>query len=454
MSTAAAYPVRVEASLDQSLSRWLWLVKWILAVPHYFVLALLWLTFGVLGVVAFFAILVTGHYPRAIFDFNVGVLRWTWRVQYYAYAALGTDRYPPFTLADVPDYPARLEVDYPRRLSRGLVLVKWWLLAIPHYLIVGLFVGGGLWFTQRSDDFDWTAGGLVGVLVLVAGVLLLVTGSYPKPIYDFVLGMDRWVIRVGAYAALMTDEYPPFRLDMGDDPVGTTTGEPPVPAPTGHRRTSGRIASVIAGAVLALASIGLLTGGTTLLWADRVSRDAEGYLSAPNTFTTSGYATTSDRVDAAGTVSDWTVMSDLLGDVRARMTATAPTDSVFVGIAPSGAVARYLAGTDYATVRDFAHGTLTIHKGIQPATVPEAVDIWGAQADGTATQTVTWPRSGDWTTVVMNTDGSPGIRVSTELGAQMPALAGTGGLLLPGGVALIVVPIHRASHEATAVAGS
>ena len=211
---APVYPVRVDGALDRHLSRWLWLVKWLLAIPHYVVLVFLWLAFAVLSVVAFFAILFTGRYPRAIFDFNVGVLRWTWRVQYYAYGALATDRYPPFSLRDDPGYPARLQVEYPQRLSRGLVLVKWWLLAIPHYLVVGLFVGG--------TYAVWHGGGLIDVLVLIAAVIVAVTGSYPDPVFDFVLGMNRWVLRVAAYAALMTDRYPPFRLDMGGTDPGST----------------------------------------------------------------------------------------------------------------------------------------------------------------------------------------------------------------------------------------
>jgi len=231
---ASGYPVRVSADLDQPLSRWLWLVKWILAIPHYLVLVFLWIAFVLLSVVAFFAILFTGRYPRAIFDFNVGVLRWTWRVQYYTYGALATDRYPPFSLDEAPEYPARLEVAYPQHLSRGLVLVKWWLLAIPHYLVVGVFLGGAWLAVQAErDNSSWAGSGLIGLLTLIAAVVLLVTGRYPQSIFDFVLGMNRSVLRVAAYAALMTDDYPPFRLDMGGaDPggqSGTTLTMPDAP---------------------------------------------------------------------------------------------------------------------------------------------------------------------------------------------------------------------------------
>jgi hypothetical protein len=231
-----SYPVRVDGgSAPEAVSRGLWLVKWLLLVPHLVVLLFLWLAFYAVGVVAFFAILITGRYPRALFDFTVGVLRWSWRVHYYGYGALATDRYPPFTLKEVPDYPAHLDVDYPERLSRGLVLVKWWLLAIPHYVIVGIFVGGGLWFgTQGNDASDiWAAGGLVGLLVLITGVVVLFTGRYPRSLYDFILGMDRWALRVAAYAALMTDRYPPFRLDQGGADPGSTPAVPTPPPPSG-----------------------------------------------------------------------------------------------------------------------------------------------------------------------------------------------------------------------------
>ena len=205
-------PVRVDGRLDEPLSRWLWLVKWLLLIPHYIVLFFLGIAFTVLTVIAFFAILFTCRYPRPIFEFNVGVLRWAWRVAFYGYGALGTDRYPPFTLKDVPDFPARLQIEYPERLSRGMALVKWWLLAIPHYLLIALFAGGGL-----GGDDGGAAGtpGLVGVLVLIAAVGLLFTTRYLQGIFELVMGMNRWVLRVAGYAFLMTDRYPPFRLDMG-----------------------------------------------------------------------------------------------------------------------------------------------------------------------------------------------------------------------------------------------
>jgi hypothetical protein len=226
-----SYPVEVRARLDEPLSRWLWLVKWLLAIPHFIVLSFLWIAFAVVTVIAFVAIVVTGRYPRPLFGFNLGVLRWSWRVAYYTYSALGTDRYPPFSLAEEPGYPATLDIAYPQRLSRGLVLVKWWLLAIPQYAIAAVLAGGAAYTATGGSRHPWQAdalsGGLTGLLVCFAAITLLVAGRYPRGLYDLIIGMNRWVLRVIAYAALMTDAYPPFRLDQG----GTAA---PAPAPDDH----------------------------------------------------------------------------------------------------------------------------------------------------------------------------------------------------------------------------
>jgi hypothetical protein len=206
------YPLRLTGRLDEPLSRWLWLVKWFLAIPHFIVLAFLWIAFALLWIVALFAILFTGRYPRGIFDFNVGVMRWTWRVSFYTYSALGTDRYPPFSFDG--QYPADLEIDYPATLSRGKVLIKWWLLALPQYLIVAIFAGAGYGI------------GLIGVVVFIGAVALLFTGAFPRSLFDLAMGANRWCYRVLAYASLMTDEYPPFRLDQGPE---EPTHEAPIP---------------------------------------------------------------------------------------------------------------------------------------------------------------------------------------------------------------------------------
>ena len=215
----ASYPARLWGELDPVLSRWLWLVKWFLAIPHFIVLFFLWFAFVVVTVIAGFAILFTGRFPRSLFDFNVGVLRWNWRVALYAYAALGTDKYPPFTLART-DYPADFEVDYPERLSRGLVLVKWWLLALPQLIIVAALTGTSTvrWSDPVAPGIRYETGmgfSLLGFLVLVAAVILLFSGRYQRPLFDLLLGFNRWIYRVITYVALMRDGYPPFRLDLG-----------------------------------------------------------------------------------------------------------------------------------------------------------------------------------------------------------------------------------------------
>lgn len=198
----APYPVTIRGELTEPINRWLFLVKWLLVIPHLVVLVFLYIGLIAAWVISVFAILFTGRYPRGLFEFNVGVLRWSWRVGFYSYQALGTDKYPPFSLAKNDDYPADLDVAYPEQLSKGLVLVKWWLLAIPHYIVVGVLQGG----------FSENPGGLLVILVLFAAVLNLFRGKYHKDIWELVIGINRWGYRVAGYALLMTDEYPPFRF--------------------------------------------------------------------------------------------------------------------------------------------------------------------------------------------------------------------------------------------------
>jgi len=220
--TAQAYPASLTGRLDSPLSRWLWLIKWVLIIPHVIVLMFLWVAVFVLTFVAGLTILFTGRYPRSIFDFNVGVMRWTWRVAFYSWSAFATDRYPPFSLDADPNYPADFNVEYPDHLSRGLVLVKWWLLALPQYLIVAILAGGA----GSASDGAWraTSGGLIALLAIIAAVLLLATGKYPAQIFSLLMGFNRWCYRVLVYAALMRDEYPPFRLDSGGaEPSGPRT---------------------------------------------------------------------------------------------------------------------------------------------------------------------------------------------------------------------------------------
>ena len=472
----ASYPVRVEARLD-SPSRLLWLVKWILAVPHLVILTFLWIAYCALTAFAFFAILVTGRYPRAIFEFNAGVLRWTWRVLYYSFGANGTDRYPPFTLADVADYPAHLEVAYPEHLSRGLVLVKWWLLAIPQYIVVGIFVGGGTVAAWQGAHAMWGwGGGLIGLLVLLAVMALAVTGRYPQGLFDLILGMNRWVLRVVGYAGLMTDIYPPFRMDLGGSEGGVVSTKPPPPsvgaesparAPdlpaspptTAGGWTGGRITAVVLGALLGLLALGMSLGGGAILLLNGLGRDPAGFLVSPaRTLTTPTYAITTGSIDLRTRDLPRMYPSRILGTARIRVTPQDPTQAVFVGIAPTARVEAYLRGVARSTVDDLlSKQSGPGVAGGPPRTAPAVQPFWTAARWGKGTQTLYWrPRTGAWTVVVMNADGSRPVMVRADVGARVPALPWIGAGLLSAGVLLLIaailllaIPIARASRAAT-----
>jgi len=465
MEDRPAYPVRLEGRLDPELSRWLWVVKWLLAIPHYIVLFFLWIAFVVLTIVAFFAILFTGRYPRGIFDFNLGVLRWTWRVSYYSYGALGTDRYPPFTLDDAAGYPATLDIAYPERLSRGLVLVKWWLLAIPHYILVGIFVGGAGSAAGKAQDWGgwhwWYGGGLIWALVVFAGIALVFVGRYPPGLFDFVLGLDRWVVRVVAYAALMTDAYPPFRLDQGaDDPAGleaavaadeTTVpravavpGEPshaaqtpPSPAATATRPRggAGRVVLIVVGVIAALLSLALLAGGTALVVVDQTQRDEDGFLMSPSKdFSTATYAIVSDSADVDFGGSERAARA-ILGDVRIRSESGR---DVFVGIARDADVEEYLNGVEHSVVTNIGDDPdYSDRPGGAPTSPPGDQDFWVASTSGSGEQTLEWqPEDGSWSAVVMNSDGSRGVASELSIGAELDAALWVGIVLLVVGALL------------------
>ncbi len=442
--TVRTSPVRLDAQLDGELSRGLWLVKWLLLVPHLVVLFFLWTAFWMLTVVVLFAILFTGRYPRSIFEFNLGVMRWTWRVWFYGYGGLGTDRYPPFSLGAEPGYPATLDVAYPEHLSRGLALVKWWLLAIPHYLVIAFFVGGGgfvLWqWRENGPGFD---GGLVTLLSVFAGIALLFTGHYPRGIFDVVTGMNRWVLRVAAYATLMTDEYPPFRLDLGGpDPAAGSHTKEGVPEHPAAGWSAARVGGAVAGAVLLLTGLGGAAGGGGLLWLDG-QRGSDGYAMTPVTrFDDSGYALRFDTDEVAPVDRDWPAVAGLLGDVRVRVSGV-DSDTLFVGIARTTDVEHYLGASPYGQFhqdRGMAAGMgpmsgWTSMRPVQPA----EVYIWDAAISGTGTLTLDWtPRPGNWSLVVMDGAARSGVTADVAFGATAPRLRPVAVGVLTGGLVLLV----------------
>ncbi len=437
-----SYPLRVRGQITEPLSRWLWLVKWLLVIPHLIVLIFLWTAYLVVTVIAFFAILITGRYPPALFGFNRGVLRWSWRVGFYSYSALGTDRYPPFTLAAVPDYPATLELDYPAQLSRGLVLVKWWLLALPHYLILAAFGGTAV---LSWDDTDHALG-VLAVVVLIVGVALLFTGRYPRGLFDLAMGVNRWSLRVTAYASLMTDVYPPFRLDQGGQERGTSAPSDPKPsaatALTPGGSSAGRIVALMAGVLLSLLGLALAAAGGAGLWLNS-QRDGAGFLSTPTrSISSSAAAVTIEDVDLdIDRSTRFFLSSEDLGQVRVRVTTDAAAP-VFVGIAPQADVDRWLAGRAHDEITGIDNSDLRYQRrsggsGVSP---PSEQRFWSVSASGTGTQELQWRvTSGTWSIVTARPDGATGLNVQASVAAKIPSLATIATGLLLGGLVLFLI---------------
>lgn len=189
-----AYPAEYEADYPAGgIARWRPFFQSWLALPHFFVLLFVLIGAYLGFFVAWFAIVFTRRYPRGIFEFVGGALRWAQRVNGYSY--LMTERYPPFSTADDPSYPIRVRFSYPENgIARWRPFLHY-IMALPH-IIVLYFVG-------------------IGVVIgyIVAWFAILFTRTYPPGIFNFIAGAQRWGTRVAAYVLLMTEEYPPFGLD-------------------------------------------------------------------------------------------------------------------------------------------------------------------------------------------------------------------------------------------------
>jgi Domain of unknown function (DUF4389) len=202
--TPASYPVRLEVLRPASQSRLTnfplgigTFIRLILLVPHLIILYFLQIVASIIYLIATFAILFTGRYPRGMFSFYVGYTRWSSNT--YGYLIGVYDNYPAFSMDEQPGYPLSFSAEYPEKLNRllnfpflGLIIKL--ILLIPHFIVLYFLV-------------------LVAFIVLfIAQFAILFTGSFPEGMHKFMIGVGRWSTRVNAYAYALTDQYPPFSL--------------------------------------------------------------------------------------------------------------------------------------------------------------------------------------------------------------------------------------------------
>ena len=221
------------------------------------------------------------------------------------------------------------------------------------------------------------------------------------------------------------------------------------------RSSAGKVGRVSLGTLIVLFALVLLGAGGTGVWADHSHRDAGYVTTGVHHFATTG-AAMATQADLGSPGLNWLYTPSLLGKVRIRVTSARSRSAIFVGIGPSAAVGRYLAGVHHTLVSGFFRDKAQTVRGGPPRSTPGRQHFWAASATGTGTQTVRWePTKGSWSVVVMNADGKPGIAVGADLGARMPAVLWIaiglllgGAVFMTGGVLLIAGAFPR-NHTST-----
>src|SRR6266536_4433561 len=212
--------------------------------------------------------------------------------------------------------------------------------------------------------------------------------------------------------------------------------------------SAGRVILIVLGSIGVLFGIAVLAGGGFLLWSDRTQRE-DGYLTTPTErFATPTYALTRTRLEVDTNGAGWVLNDSWFGKVRIR--GESPGKTLFIGIGPEAAVAKYLRNVDHASVQDIDFDPFRVTylpiAGGAPQGSPTEQGFWAASASGVGTQTLTWKvRDGDWSVVVMNADGSRGVTADIDLGAKLSFLLWVaiglliGGVLVVGGSTALIV---------------
>jgi hypothetical protein len=189
---APTYPIQLEIDPPVPQSRLTVFFRMLTAIPHVIVLYFLQIAAMVVTVIAWFAILFTGSYPRGMYGFAVGFFRWQTRVS--AYQFLLTGRYPPFSMDPDATYPIRVHVDERIEGRNRLTVLIRIIMIIPHYIALAL------------------VGIAAFVVLVIAWFAALFTGMVPEGMHNFLAGFQRWSARAGGYYLLLCDEYPPFSM--------------------------------------------------------------------------------------------------------------------------------------------------------------------------------------------------------------------------------------------------